>query len=207
MKKTALILVALLSLAVLPSAAQNSFQLGLKTGFNSTSFDTKNYSFDQIKEDYKGGYMLGAYSRIGLLGNLSLQPELYYSKKSSRNDFNILGQQYNQTLSYYSWDIPILAHLKVLDLKVFNLYGLAGPVASFRVNENSSLSQQIGEQWQNDRFRNHNWNFQLGAGLEVMRFNIDFRYEWGLNDMSSTSDFETKSKALLFSLSYRLIGF
>jgi hypothetical protein len=49
-----------------------------------------------------------------------------------------------------------------------------------------------------------NWNLQLGAGVEVMRFGLDARYEWGLNDISSKSGIDRKTRALMFSLSYRL---
>jgi hypothetical protein len=36
-----------------------------------------------------------------------------------------------------------------------------------------------------------------------MRFTLDARYEWGLNDIS-LSEMERKTKSLIFSLGYRL---
>ena len=178
------------------------FQLGVKTGFNSTSFETEGgYGFDAAKDDFKSGYLIGGWSRIGLLGNLSLQPELYYSKKSGDTDFNSFG---SESFSYYSWDVPLLAHLEVVDLKLLKIYGLGGPVASFRSKDESKFSvASLESDYEGDSFKSTNWNFQLGAGVQLMRFTIDARYEWGLNDMSRT-DMERKTKSLIFSLGYRL---
>lgn len=198
--------------------AQGHFQLGLKLGFNSTTFNTDNasqiisgtgdYTFTNAKDDFKSGYLFGAYSRIGLFGNLSLQPELYFSKKSGVTDYTLQSDagsvSMSEKVTYYSWDLPILAHLKIVDLKVVNLYGVAGPVISFKSDDKSKLSLPTDE-FNEDRLSGANWNFQLGGGVEVWKFNFDVRYEWGLNDVSKTK-LERKSNALMFSLGYRLFG-
>ncbi|WP_083984897.1 porin family protein [Geofilum rubicundum] len=179
-----------------------SFQLGIKTGFNSTSFDTDaGYGLDKVKDEFKSGYLIGGWTRIGLLGNLSVQPELYYSKKSGATDFETRG---SESFSYYSWDIPLLAHLEVIDLKLLKIYGVGGPVASFRAKDESTLSiASVDFDYDGEDFKSTNWNFQLGAGVQLMRFTLDARYEWGLNDMSHT-DMDRKSKSLIFALGYRL---
>lgn len=199
-------------------SAQGHFQLGMKFGYTSTSFNTDNassilsgtegYTFSKATDDFKSGYLIGAYSRIGLIGNLSLQPEFYFGKKSGSTDFYLKSGTDNilvsEKVSYYSWDLPILAHLKVVDLKLINLYGVAGPVASFKINDKSRLSS-LGNDLNNDNLRSTNWNFQLGGGVEVWKLSFDVRYEWGLNDVSKTK-LERKSNALMFSLGYRFIG-
>ncbi len=148
-----------------------SFQLGLKTGFNSTSFETDaGYGLEDAKDEFKAGYLIGGWTRIGLLGNLSIQPELYYSKKNGATEFNEGG---SESFSYHSWDIPLLAHLEVVDLKLVSLYGVAGPVASFRANQESSFSvASLESEYTGDRFKSANWNFQLGAGVQLMRFTL-----------------------------------
>jgi hypothetical protein len=180
-----------------------SFQFGLKTGYNSTSFDTETgYGLANAKDEFKAGYLIGGWTRIGLLGNLSIQPELYYSKKNGATDF---GPKGSESFSYHSWDIPLLAHLEVVDLKLVRLYGVGGPVASFRANEESNFSvASLESDYTQDPFKSANWNFQLGAGVQVMRFTLDARYEWGLNDISSREEMERKTKSLIFSLGYRL---
>ena len=189
--------------------SQDKFEMGLKAGFNSTSFNTaedvsfNNNTFNNVKSDFKSGYILGAWSRFHLLGSLSLQPELYYSKKSGHTEFK---EGTEETLSYYSWDLPILANFTILDLEVFKLYGLAGPAISFRAKEKAEFSNPIiaPENDNSNLLKSTNWNLQLGAGIEVMRFSLDARYEWGINEISTHKDFERKTKALMFSLGYRL---
>jgi hypothetical protein len=205
--------------SILMTTAQSKFQLGAKIGYTSSSFTTDNaseivagnqqYTFSKAVDEFKGGYLIGAYSRIGLLGNLSLQPELYYAKKSGATDFRINDGVndviVSQNITTYSWDLPILLHVKVLDIKVANIYGLVGPVASFKGSDKlsySTLSDDLNE----ENIKSTNWNFQLGGGVGVWKLNFDVRYEWGLNDVSKTK-LERKSNALLLSLGYRFIGF
>ncbi len=177
-----------------------SFHLGLKTGFNTTNFNTQaGYGFDEAKDDFKAGYLIGGWTRIGLLGNLSVQPELYYSKKRGGTDFNESG---SESFSYNSWDMPLLAHLEVVNLRLVKVYGIGGPVASFR-SKDEFKSTLVSSSYNGDSFKSTNWNFQLGAGVEVLRFTFDARYEWGMNDMSR-SDMERKTKSMIFSLGYRL---
>ncbi|TCO08011.1 porin family protein [Natronoflexus pectinivorans] len=192
--------------------AQSRFELGLKAGYNSTSFNTGkvdrlgDYTFQDAKDDFRSGFMIGAYSRIGLFGNLSLQPELYYARKSGSTEFRAGSEILNEKVTYYSWDLPILAHLRVLDLKVANVYGVVGPVASFQASERSSVSGDLASVWSGDRLNDVNWNFQAGLGAQVWKFSLDARYEWGLNDLSR-SELDRKSRTLMFTLGYRLFGF
>jgi hypothetical protein len=118
----------------------------VKLGYTSTSFNTGNaseiisgsqsYTFSKAKDDFKGGYLFGAYSRIGLFGNVSLQPELYFAKKKGVTDFylndGVDDIKVSQSITTYTWDLPILLHLKLVDLKVANIYGVAGPVLSLK---------------------------------------------------------------------------
>jgi hypothetical protein len=213
--KKYVIMMAFLTVMAFASIA-GGFEFGFKTGYSSTIFNTDNgasvfsgsehYTFRNAKDEFKGGYLFGVYSKVSLIGSLFLQPELYYSKKSGSTDFNTNEGVVNEKLTYYSWDIPVLAHLQLLDLKVLNVYGLGGLAASFRAGDKSSLSSQFAEHWDGDNLRCTNWKAQLGAGVQVLRFSFDMRYEWGLNDLSA-SGLDRKSKSLMFSLGYRLFGF
>ena len=61
--------IAILLSAVALMQAQGKFQLGVKTGFNSSSFNTEaGYDFESARDDFKTGYLVGAWTRIHLLG-------------------------------------------------------------------------------------------------------------------------------------------
>ncbi|MGQ1946286.1 porin family protein [Geofilum sp. OHC36d9] len=204
--KISVFVLTLLSVMILPVQAQK-FQLGVKVGYNSTSFNTSNYKdfeFSGASDDFKNGYLFGAYSRIGLLGNLSLQPEIYYSKKTGSTNFsNITGDLTKEKVTYYSWDVPILAHLEIIDLKILKIYGIGGPVASFKTDDKSSFPITNTNNYTGEDLKKMNWNMQLGGGLQISKLTFDIRYEWGLNDVSDAG-MDRKSKALLLSLGYRL---
>ena len=220
MKKYLISVGLIFFIAVIP--IQSQFQLGVKGGFNSTHFNTENafkilknqedYNLQNVKDDINSGFNLGAYMRIGLVGKFSLQPELYYNKKSGKTNY-LIGEENTSTnipvtekLEYYSWDIPILVHFKLLDLRLLNLYALTGPVASFRTNIKTSFSDvNINEEINKGKSEGVNWNYQLGGGVEVWKLNFDVRYEWGLSNVSKT-ELVKKGNSLMFSLGFRLFG-
>lgn len=212
--KKVLIIAAMALGSGLTATAQEHFQLGLKAGFTSTQYTTDNIKSDikwpnyqGMKDDAKSGYLIGAYSRIKLIGNVSLQPELYYAKKSGEAKYNTGSSEgtITQDIDIHTWDVPILVNFNLIDLKVAKLYGLTGPVVSFKAKNGTSLSG-----YGKDDVKKATWAYQLGAGLEVWKFNLDARYEWGLSNVSdglSDVEFERKSNMLTLALSYRLFGF
>ncbi len=187
MKK--LFLLAVLSIFLLNINAQNRLELGLKTGFNSTKIKLSDVpASEDWKSEAKSGFLFGAYGKLKLIGDLSFQPEIYYAKKQTSID--------GESMDLKTWDVPLLANLQLLDLKVARIYGVAGPVASF-----------ISDDDVND-LKPTNWTFQAGGGIAVWKLSFDVRYEWGLKDVSDlkTFDIGQKTNVLTFSLGYRLFG-
>jgi hypothetical protein len=207
---TALVLGSLLST---DSIAQEHFVLGLKAGYNSSKFNTDNagsilgqdqtYTYQQAKDEAKNGYILGAFARIRLIKKLSFQPELLYSKKGGETSFSEDGNSLGTiNTTYYTWDIPLLAHLRLIDLKVLNIYGVAGPVASINVSDNNKFKELLSSS--SEDIKKAHWGFQTGGGLEVWRLNFDVRYSWGLNQTSNK--LERINNNLTFSLGYKIFG-
>ena len=197
---------------------RGQFQFGFKGGFNSTRFNTENawkilnnqedYKFKDTKEDIRNGYNFGIYARVNLFGDFSFQPELYYSKKGGENTYRFEGRNapanelIKENMEYFSWDIPLLVHFKFLDLEILNLYAVTGPVASFKIEEKSSLSD-YNEDLISEKSKGAIWNYQLGGGISIWRLNFDVRYEWGINSVS-ISGLQRKGNSLLFSLGFKL---
>jgi len=187
MKKILLVLalVALFGAA----QAQEKFAIGLKTGFNSTLNLSSIPKGEDIKSEAKNGFLFGAYAKLKLMGNVSFQPELYYAKKQT--EFLVDGIDMGGDIK--TWDVPLLANLQILDLKVAHVYGLAGPVASFI--SKSDLKE----------LKNANWTFQAGVGAQVWKISADVRYEWGVKDISNAT-IGKKTDVLTFTIGYRLFG-
>lgn len=193
MKKLLVLIVAVCMAAGI--SAQDRIAVGLKTGFTSTKIKLSNVDSElgDIKSEAKSGFLFGAYGRLRLFGNVSFQPEMYYVKKKSEIE--------GESITINSWDVPLLAHVRVLDLKVASVYGVAGPVASF-IGKTKTDTPEWNE------FKNTNWTFQAGGGVEFWRLTADVRYEWGLSDISDlkTFDIGQKTNMLTFTVGFKLIG-
>ncbi len=213
MKKKILFLSIMLAGAsmMFNTMAQGNFALGIKAGYNSSKFRTDNagsiiggdqeYTYSDAKEEAKGGLMLGAFARIKLVNNLSFQPELLYVKKGGETSFD---GQLNTSVNteYHTWDIPLLAHLKLIDLKVINIYGVGGPVASFVASEDNKWGDINNYNSISENMKSAQWSFQAGGGVEFGSFNFDVRYSWGLGD--SSTKLERVNNNLTFSLAYKI---
>jgi len=196
MKKFLVLIVAVCMAAGI--SAQDRIAVGLKTGFNSTKINLSDIpDGSTVKNEAKGGFLFGAYGRLKLFGNVSFQPEMYYAKKETKY---VLDEE-SEDLTINSWDVPLLAHVRVLDLKVASVYGVAGPVASFIGKTKTDIPN-----W--DEFKSTNWTFQAGGGVEFWRLTADVRYEWGLSDISDlkTLDIGQKTNMLTFTVGFKLIG-
>jgi hypothetical protein len=215
-KKTFFAALMLLAAFSVQTMAQGNFALGIKAGYNSSKFRTDNageiisgeqsYTFQDAKDEAKGGLMLGAFARIRLINNLSFQPELLYVKKGGETTFE--GTELLSTTvktTYHTWDIPLLAHLKLIDLKVLNIYGIGGPVASFTASEDNKWSDVTNTKNFTENMKSAQWSFQAGGGVEFGSFNLDLRYSWGLGD--SSTKLERVNNNLTFSLAYKIFDF
>ncbi len=192
MKKIILV-IALIVGIVSTSKAQDRFAIGLKAGFNSTDLKLSSVpTTADVKNEAKGGFLFGAYGKIKLFGDISFQPEIYYAKK--KTEFIVNGEDKGGDIK--TWDIPLLANVQLVDLKVASIYGIAGPVASFISKDDLN------------ELKTTNWSFQAGGGISVWKLTADVRYEWGLKDISDlkTLSIGQKTNVLTFTIGYRLFG-
>ena len=172
MKKTILTL-AFVSIAILSFGG--IFDLGLKAGVNSTKF-TLNQSSKDIAADAKAGYELGAFMRVG--GKfLYFQPEFMYIVKNSSVQTTTGTSTSTTTTQYTSLQVPLLAGVRLLNLKVASIHLFTGPALSFAPNAKiADVKQNL-----NDKSA---WSWKLGAGVDLLIFTFNIRYDWGLSDMT-----------------------
>lgn len=214
MKKKILFLSIMLAGAsmMFNTMAQGNFALGIKAGYNSSKFrtdnasaiieGTENYTFQDAKDEAKGGLLFGAFARIRLVNNLSFQPELLYAKKGGETVVQTNQGSITYEQPYHTWDIPLLAHLKLIDLKVLNIYGVAGPMASLTANEDEKWHSQLNVETFSSNRKDAQWSFQAGGGVEFGSFNLDVRYSWGLGEANKS--LEQVNNNLTFSLAYKI---
>ena len=227
MKKTLLFTTMCAALTLLPALmfAQDGFQIGIKGGVNLSKLSFGNFvrtgtnpngsptvnvdgqTFrDNISESLrsKTGTSFGVYARFGK--NLFLQPEVLYSTRAG--SFNIVrnGQSESVTVKTTSFDVPVLLGLKGGPIRV-----MAGPVVSFRIDDNQRLGSALSQYTNgslNDAWSKAYYGYQVGGGLDLGSLGIDVRYEGNLTDIAQINDssgkFNQRFKSWQVTLAYKL---
>ena len=161
------------------------FGFGIKGGFLFARFG------QAADLDNKTGTSIGIFFGGNRPGKFGVQGELMYQmrKASSAGD----------TLSMHSLEIPVLfrGNIGSQSLKGVLVYILAGPAVDIQ------LKDTIGSQSIKDKFETFNIDFIAGGGVEITRFFIEAREDWGLRNvnkgnLADTTDIKSKTFNLLF---------
>jgi len=189
MKKLILTL-TIFAAAVTFSKAQviPSFQLGIKGGINFSKLSSSASTFDASN---RAGYLGGLWARVGALG-FNFQPELYVTGKNVEVSDN--GNTFRA--KFTSLDVPLLVGGKI------GAFGLGarfytGPLVSFKLSDSQSLGSALGSAT-SFKFKNQNYAWVLGAGVDIRNISLDLRYEAGLSKQAFGS---SEGKVNLFNLS------
>jgi hypothetical protein len=211
MKK--IILAIVLSIFPLTIFAQGLISFGPKVGWNSNRLST---DYTQYIKDCKSGFQGGVFFSI-YLHKFYVQPEAYFSLKRGALQTSI-GDPLNptstlnisQSINLQSIDIPVLFGFKFLDLKLIRFRIWGGPVASYMLSKEYTLSidgVNRSERITRDDFKNATWSAQIGAGLDVLMLTFDIGYEFGLDSfltIPSLNDFNLRNNLFYCSVGWRL---
>jgi hypothetical protein len=139
MKKTILSLALLVGMAG-AAQAQTGLKLGLKGGFNGSTFS----GTDSKGSEYKAGFAAGGLINYGFTDMFSVQGELLYSQKgSSIDNYGGSGITFKNTLGYI--DVPILLKVNTGD-DGKGLFFEAGPQGSFVMHQRAFIEDSGGKQ-------------------------------------------------------------
>jgi hypothetical protein len=193
MKKITLTIVVFLA-AIYVGSAQilPSFQFGAKAGVNLSNLSNSG----PFNNNNQAGYLAGFWARVGALG-FNFQPELYLSDK----DIKIEGNGLQTEAKFTSIDVPLLFGGKVGAFG-FGARFYTGPVISFAVNKNQNYGTAASDALKFD-YKNQNYAWQIGTGIDIRKISFDLRYEAGLSGQSYGT-YNTKINLFNLSLGYRL---
>nr|WP_294794069.1 outer membrane beta-barrel protein [uncultured Mucilaginibacter sp.] len=164
------------------------FQFGVKGGVNLTSL-SKSGTFNS---DNQAGYLGGIWMRFGALG-FNVQPEAYVTSKNVTVD--------GSNAKFTSLDVPVLIGGKVGALG-FGTRFYTGPVLSFAINKDQSFGTAAANAAKLN-YKDQNFAWTLGAGVDIQKISIDLRYEKGLTKQEYGTG-STKINLFNLSLGYRL---
>jgi len=214
MKK--IILIAVIGLFAGFSYGQLGFGIKGAITMSKLSTDIKDYD-----EALKAGYQLGAFVRLGK--KLHLQPEMYFTAKTGKFEFDYtrinpndtsvtITSAVSQKMKLSTIDIPILVGLQIAKLPTLKIRLQAGPVASIVVNKKFNVQFDGIDQEDDaspiikDDFSNVNWAAQFGAGIDFLFLTADIRYELGLNNIYKAPENTTEDPTMKNNLFFVSVG-
>lgn len=166
--------------------------VGVKAGANFSQLQTNNFSVSKLgssitdffknNSDYRTGYVVGVYTRIGR--KLYVQPEILLSSKGGTIGIlqNGATSPVKVDVTFSQIDIPVLLGVKLGPLRLN-----AGPMASLNVAQGQKLKEALQvytSQNINKTIDQATFGYQAGVGLSLRSFNIDLRYEGGLSNIA-----------------------
>jgi hypothetical protein len=163
-----------------------STKFGIKAGLNLTNLHSDDFADDHLK----AGFNAGIFSKIPVTPGFSIQPELLYSVKGSKSDYNNVVQgsgQYRFNLGYI--ELPLLAVVNLT--KNFNIHagGYAAYLTNVNVKDVNSQGNVNGITEENaDNF--NRWDFGLagGIGFDIENFMMGARYNYGLTNIGKSGN-------------------
>ncbi len=200
MKKITLIM--MLFLAANLAFGQLSF--GPKIGFNTSKLTT---DADKIETDLKNHFNFGVFLRLGK--KVYIQPEVNWLTRDGI--FTSDDGKGQQDIEIKTVEIPLLLGWRVINLGVGNIRIMAGPSASIVTNSTvdvtnaDSFTDPIIE---DGDFNDLIWGGNIGAGVDILMFTLDVRYQFGLNNVIKEIekfDYNSKSNIFAVSLGWKLL--
>ncbi|MBK0381069.1 porin family protein [Mucilaginibacter segetis] len=198
MKKFAFTLLIFLATVTISKAQLlPKFQFGAKAGVNLTSLSGNN----TFNSDNRAGYLGGFWARFGALG-FNFQPEIYVTGKNVRIDD---GNGNVNDAKFTSIDVPLLFGGKVGALGFGGRF-YTGPLVSFAINKDQNFGSAAGNAVRLN-YKDQNFAWQFGAGIDIQKLSIDLRYEAGLTKQGYGSNGDnTRVNLFNLTLGYSLFS-
>ena len=170
-----------------------TFQFGIKGGVNLSTLSTSG----NFSSENQAGYLFGVYAKVGKL--IQFQPEIYITGKNVKL---VSSTGLENTVKFTSIDVPLLI-TKNWGLVGIGVHVNAGPVISFVVDKNQSLSGAYDKITKLE-YGNQALAIQIGGGIDIQGLTIDLRYERGLNKLSKDDYPDTKINMFNVSLGIKV---
>lgn len=175
MKKVILVFSAIL----LATAMQAQFHFGPQIGYTSSKLTT---NLSDVTADVKSNFMFGAFARFG--EKIYVQPEVNWLTQGGvwTESFDDPLQNKELKMTYKTIQIPVSLGWRIIDLKVVNIRLFGGVAANIVTNKEIEV-KNITDPIESADWKDMIWQYQVGAGVDVLMFAVDVKYMGGLNEL------------------------
>jgi hypothetical protein len=185
-------------LMLIAGFAFGQISLGPKIGYNTSKLTV---DASDISSDLKNSFNFGVFLRVGK--KIYLQPEVNWLTRGGvfKSPSQSSVSPINQEIDLKTIEIPVLVGWRIINLGVGNIRVMAGPSGSIVVDK-SIETNDVDKPIKDSDISDMIWGFNIGAGVDVLMFTLDVRYQMGLNEVITKVDnFDFNSKNNLFSVS------
>jgi hypothetical protein len=177
---------------------------GPKIGYNTSNLTVE---AEGISSDLKSSFNFGLFVRVGQ--KIYLQPEVNWLTRGSEFKTSSASSvaPINQNIDLKTIEVPVLLGWRIINFGIANVRIMAGPSASIVVNktiETNEIDKPIKDSDINDLI----WGMNFGAGVDVLMFTLDVRYQLGLNEVIekvNNTVFDSKSNVFSVSLGWKIL--
>jgi hypothetical protein len=162
--------------------AQKMIQIGVQAGANGSILST---SMPDYYTHLSLGFRGGVFTRINL-GILNITPEINFSMVGSDGTFaNDPNRSYSTKTN--TFEMPVLLGIRLAKGKLINFRTQFGGFWAWNITNSIMVHDHVFSQ--NDTLITNangakfNGGIVLGVGLDIWRFNLEMRYQWGLANL------------------------
>lgn len=176
MKKTILLITLFLAVG----SVLGQFTIGPQIGYSASNLSL---NVDDIKNDVKSNFLFGAFARFGK--KIYVQPEVNWGTSGSVFQYPTIDNvsPVSQEIKIKSVQVPVSVGWRMINLEVVNVRIFGGITPSFVTDVTINTENGDGTEYLvPDDFDNVNWNYQVGAGVDVFFLALNVSWMGGINN-------------------------
>lgn len=170
----------ILLISILGTTTLMAQSFGVKGGMSFTNINIE----DDFSSRYRVGYHAGAFINLPLTDNFSFQPELLFSTKGTKADYEILDIKGESTLKLNYIEVPLLGVFNVGKVAQLNIGPYLGFLSSAKYEIDGDL--EIEDDLDNDDFKELDYGLSAGFSLNFEALQIGARYNMGLSTLEDS---------------------
>lgn len=161
------------------------FHIGPQIGYSGSNLTL---NVDTITNNLKSNFLIGVFARFGK--KIYVQPEVNWLTQGSVFKYPSFKDgivPLEQEIKLSTIQVPVNVGWRFLNLEVVQLRVFAGIAANFVMNTTIDTKSGDPDDYENalvpDDFKNVQWQWDIGAGVDILMFAVDVKYMGGINNL------------------------
>ena len=170
------------------------FHIGPQIGYTASNLSL---NADSITNSLKNNFLAGVFFRIGK--KIYVEPSVNWLTQGSVFKYPSWGNYspIEQEIKLSTLQVPVNVGWRIINLKVVNIRIFAGVAANFVLNTTINNSGGDPDNYEKlllpEDFSNIQWQWDVGAGVDVFMFAVNVSYMGGINNILKDVSIEGNS--------------